>query len=674
MRRVFSVLTLLFLILIPIGVGLYIRFDDGKVWRQHREIFYYKDRPLFTSYDAFYFARWSREEVEKTYKAGKLDHLRFVPDNYITGNVTYPSPIPMESYIGAGLAKIFDTHIENISYYLTPLYSILFVVPFVLYFYRLGLPVSGFGGALLGSISLIYLIRTSICRFDTDSLNLFFPFMAGYLLFETYRVEDKKLRIALLILAGLTLELYNWWYSHPGLVTVIFMFYLIYIASIRRINFSKGDWKNLTILFLFSNPLTIIEGVKNFYGSVYTYLYSYFHKSVGGGFPNVQMSIGEQKHFNLKLLSEMTAGNEIILIVGLASFLFLLYRYWKFLVPIIPVFLIGLISFKGGNRFAMYLSPFIGAGLGFLADLLVKFLKDRERLNQWMEKTAVILISIFIGAGFVFANEKSVKFVAFPKITPGLTETFLKLREVTPEGSWIWTWWDYGYAIQYYSNRAVYHDGGSQVSPKTYFVATTFSTSDPRVAYNTILGISNLGAKGIEDLIKKGVKPQEIRDEIFSGEFSKPIKHPVFWIFTSDEFGKFGWINYFGTWNFDLKRGRRGLLKPLKACTLIDRNILNCDGLLIDLNKGTILVSKREVPIKYLVVREESKIGKRKFSDRGLIVEFISDGKEKMAFLEDEQVYRSMFNQMYILRNYNKSLFKLVWDNFPTSVVYQVRQ
>ena len=673
MKKLFSLAVFAVLVLIPVTAGLYVRFDDGKVWKAHKERFYFGNRPLFTSYDAFFFARYAREEIEGTYRPGKRDPLRFVPDNFLTDNITYPSTVPMESYVTAKLAKLFKTSIENVAYYLSPVLAVLFAVPFVLYFYRVGFPVAGFGGALLGCVSLLYLIRTSICRFDTDSLNLFFPFTAAYLLFETYKTESRKMRILLLIFSGITLQLFNWWYAHAGLILVIFLAYLVYILALKKLKPSKEDWLNLGLLFVFSNPLTIIHGIFGLYGNVYSYVYRYFHPAVEGGFPNVQMSIGELKHFNLKLLAETAAGNELILIVGFASFLFLLLKAWRQVILIVPVFLMGLLSFKGANRFSMYLSPFIGAGIGFLVDVLILIFKEKGFLGDLREKAAVVLFAVLLTPVFILSNDRSLKFVAFPKITPGLAATFSKLKELTPRNSWIWTWWDYGYAIQYYSNRGVFHDGGSQYSPKTYFVATTFSTASPKVAYNAILAVANLGASGIEKLLKEGKRAQEVRDAIFSGKFSKPLRNPVYWVFTSDEFGKFGWINYFGTWDFNLKRGRRGLLKPLKKCIVIENNVLNCDNLIFDLNRGEILVSQRKIPLKLLVYREKDGLKEKSYHKSGLILEFINDKNPKMAFLEDEQTYRSMFNQMYILRNYDRRYFELVLDWFPTSVVYKVK-
>ena len=96
-KRGFKLPFLLTLILmaVPLIVGLYIRLDDISVWNKHKEFYYCNDRPLFTSYDAFYYARWGKEFAEGKYKSGDRDSLRCVPDI-----CKYPNPVPLLSVLG----------------------------------------------------------------------------------------------------------------------------------------------------------------------------------------------------------------------------------------------------------------------------------------------------------------------------------------------------------------------------------------------------------------------------------------------------------------------------------------------------------------------------------------------------------------------------------------------
>jgi dolichyl-diphosphooligosaccharide--protein glycosyltransferase len=663
-----KLILLLVSILIPLAVGFYVRFDDLNIWEKYKNQFYYQDRPLFTSYDAFYFARYGKEYREGDYKGGKPDPLRFFPDNYITNNVTYPQVIPMESWLGAEIASLKKTHIENVALWLSPLLGVLFILPLTMFFWELSLPVSGFSGALLGVISLLYLVRTSVCRFDTDSLNLFFPFIAAYFFLKTLTCSSSRKKVVYAALGGISLNLFNWWYAHPGLITASFVVYLMSLFFFKYKNLERLDFIAAGIAFLLANPLVLISGFGNAVNRFLKYTIIYSEKSVHGGFPNVQMSISELKHFSLKTLSNLSAGNEILLIIGLVGAILFFLVYWRVSVLLLPVFLIGFLTFKGANRFAMYLSPFIGVGIGFFIDFALNRMKNKK-----FQIPISFLALTGITAVFCLVNVPSFRYVAKPKITPALAGDFLKLQEVTPKNSQIWTWWDYGYAIQYYGERGTFHDGGSQYSPKTYFIATTFSIANPEQAYNTILAVSSLGATGIRKLLEERGNPKVLRNEIFSGKYSKPLKRTIYWAFTEDETGKFAWINYFGTWNFDLKKGIKSPVYQLSGCKSLKPDVLVCGGLIIDLGKGKVIQNRRSVPLKKLVIKNRDKLMEKSYHSRGLYFEIVEENKKNYLFLMAEQPYRSMFNQMYILRNFDTRYFELVYNDFPTMVLYRVR-
>ena len=646
---------LLILILIPLTIGLNIRLDDLKVWERYKQFFFYDGRTLFTSYDAFYFAKFGKDYLEGIYKGGKKDSLRFVPDN-----ATYPEIIPMESWLGAKIAKSQKTYIENVSVWLTPVLAVLVVIPLTLYFYELELPLTGLSASLLTVISLLYLVRTSIARFDTDSLNLFFPFTIALFLLHYFKTEGKE-KIVSLLLAGIASQLYYWWYQHPGINLAIFLLFVVALFLTKELKV-----KELALAVLFFNPVIIGKGILNAVGLTKTYLINYFKPEVQG-FPNVFMSISEAKHVSLPQIGKLTCGNEFLLIIGLIGLGILFIRRFYELLLLAPILFIGLMVFFGGNRFAMYLAPFVGAGLGYLLEFAVnRIRKEKLRLGNYL-----IGFTLLTGM-IIWFNLPSFKVIARPKITPQLEGDFLKLQKLTPKGSWIWTWWDYGTAIGYLSRRATYHDGQSQGSPKTYFVATSYSTPSPQVAHNVILGISNLGAEGIRELLKKGERPEKIKEEIFEGKYSKKIKSPVYWAFTEDEIGKFFWINYFGTWNFKLERGERNGIIELNFCRESKMELF-CKNAVFDKLLGKVVLNGRSLPVRRYVIKG-SEIKELDYGNpSGITIEKVITKRGALYLLMAEQPFRSMFNQMYILRNYDRKLFKLVYDDFPTMVLYKVK-
>jgi dolichyl-diphosphooligosaccharide--protein glycosyltransferase len=372
-------------------------------------------------------------------------------------------------------------------------------------------------------------------------------------------------------------------------------------------------------------------------------------------------------------LSTFASGSFPLFAVGFAGFLLFLLKRWRELVLLFPPFLIGLISFVGGNRFVMYLAPFIGVGFGYLLDRAVNLFSKRAVFLSLGAVVAFLLI--------VFSNLSSFRFVAQPKITPALAAEFSRLPTCTLSGSWVWTWWDYGTAILYYARRGVYHDPQSFGTPKTYFVARSFVEDSPERAYNAILGVSNLGAEGIKELLEKGLSAKEVVNLVLSGRYSKPLGRPIYWLFSQDELLKYPAISYIGSWFKDgREKGRFFTFLP-RICSKVSRGY-SCGGWFLDPNKGVLVVPSngkgfREIPLKRVVIlKRDGQPLKEVLYDRSasLSFEVVSLGRNlSYGILLDEEAFKSMFNQMFVLRRYDRRLFTLVKNDFPVLVLYKVK-
>lgn len=317
----------------------------------------------------------------------------------------------------------------------------------------------------------------------------------------------------------------------------------------------------------------------------------------------------------------------------------------------------------------MYLAPFVGAGLGYFFDA------GLQRFKNW--RLISFAVAPVLVAAIAYANADSFKYLARPKIPPQVVAELYALRKDTPQGSWIWTWWDLGTAIKYYGERGVYHDGQSQFSPKTYFIALSFVEPSLKAAYNVTLGISKLGEKGIKKLLKEGVKPDRLKRELEEGKFNGPVGHPVYWLFTQDLLGKFYWISYLGTWDF---KKEKGINLPLKGylCVEVRPGLLECRGnVLLDLNKGIVAVKGRRLQLGSLGIRNAyGEVVKKSFpTPSKLSADVIYDPlKPQVAvcFLMPQRAFESAFNRLFILREPNP-YFKLVRDRFPFGVLYRVK-
>ncbi len=643
-----------------------------------------EERPIFTAYDSYLFARYAEDYKLGIFEPGGGDHLRFVPDN-----ATYPSVIPFYSWLFAELSSITNSHIENLAFWLIPIFASLVVVPLVLLFWRENLPLAGLGAALFGSLALIYVIRTSIVRLDTDSIVLFSLFAVPFAVHLFATSEGKKKYLALLLVA-LFSNLFYWGYIHPDLnfvlwvSSVLFLGFPFLLRLVKEKRWSKPDKGLLTDLALLTvafNPYVLLSGGIDLVGRLLRYVFE-FGKPIEGNFPNVQISISELQKLSIKQLSILTVGNEIALFVGfLGLVIFAVFRFRLFLL-LLPVLLMGLLSLKGSSRFAMFLAPFLGVGIGILFDLLKGWIDNFLNKEGW--KIAVLVgLSLTLSVFAYYLERRSFEFVPKPIMTSSVAEAFMEVGRQTPPDAWIMTWWDYGYAIQYYARRATFHDGGSQYSPKTYFIARAFTTDNASEAVNITKTLTFCGSKCIEKLLKEGKSAKEIKELFAEGELLKgrKISQPVYWVFTGDLIGKFYWISYFGTWNFDTLKGEHLFLSPI-VCAGPAPNSLICrqgGGVFkLDLANFRMEVGKgRYMPIKYFAVRSEDKLDVKEnpYALMGYAVEAVYTylPKNFMWFLMQDKTFKTMFNRLYPLRDDSLKEFERVKERFPDYVFYLVR-
>ena len=88
--------------------------------------------------------------------------------------------VPLISFLIAKLTPFLNHNYYLAGTLLVPALASLFIIPLGIYFFKIGVPVSGLLGGLIGTFASAYYMRSSIGRIDTDMLNLFFPLLTGF--------------------------------------------------------------------------------------------------------------------------------------------------------------------------------------------------------------------------------------------------------------------------------------------------------------------------------------------------------------------------------------------------------------------------------------------------------------------------------------------------------------
>jgi undecaprenyl-diphosphooligosaccharide--protein glycosyltransferase len=680
------------LFLVVLSFGLYIRFDDAQFWRANEHLFFYKGEPLYSEYDSFFFARLSKDMEEGLYRPGKIDPFRFFPDNSSQAKIDKEEFAPKYGISGTFISNIFyflsqltGLSVAWLTWYLIPFLAISPAIPLFFYLKRLNLPFAGLTGGIVMLSAPMYLGRTNLMRLDHDVLNLTFPILIAFLFYLFFASQTQRKKLIFVSLASLSLIFYQLWYGHPNLCFVLvltFILYYLWEKKLKLSSFKKEDYLYLGLLIL-PQVWYIYAGPYHLYLQVKTLVFGLKEQTSAeklfSDFPNIFQSISELQRLSFEKVFARATYSTALGVAGLIGAFLLFVFHFRSLFFLLPFFGIGLLTFVSGARFAMYLSPFVGLGLGYLVHLF--FEKLLPRMNLFIEERkksfALLLTGTILFLALIFALRGAVSEVSTPKVHSLLVKDMDWIKHNTPENSVIWTWWDYGYAFQLYARRATIHDGGSQGTPKTYLVAKSFAVSTPEQGWRVISFTANYGLTGLAKLLKEGKRASAIVEDILAGKFDEPLKTPIYVVFTEDLISKFGWVHYFGSYDFNKKEGTFGQIDSPQDCKIIAPNVIQCadlDNAILDLANGIINIKNGIIPIKDFYFHDGKELKAQHFFENGYVVELVRTKEGKFGlFLLPPQQADTLFNRMFILRQYDPRYFELVYDNFPTMVIYRVK-
>jgi len=675
------------------------------------------------------FKKWSEKELSIPLKYTDQSHASSSSSSSSGYSEIRYRDVPLLSFLIAHSAPFFNYNYYLTGTLLTPVLASLFILPLGIYFFRIGVAVSGLLGGLIGTFAGGYYMRSSIGRIDTDMLNLFFPVMAGLFILLAGQAKKEKDVILYSIGAGVSLFLFQWWYAKAGF-TLVYFLVLVLSLFIQRIRFRSI----LVVAFLFVlcvQPVTFMSGT----GAIQSFLKSYFtiedtqvmvidNGNTPASFPNTMTTISEVDSVPMNEVFRRVLSDITLDWLGLLGLVWVMIFKWRVLLPLVPILMLGLLSFQSSNRFIMYFAPFIGIGLGWLLQLGVEgsfyFFtqrhKDHKKAQSSDEKTnhkhtkvvaqrhkeakglktqipetelGITTTStthfklhtshylnwirqgvLYFGMGvfsWLISEQTAIYFVPGPSIHPRLYATFLEVKKRVPENAALLTWWDYGYAITDATGLATFHDGGSQNSPKTYFIARGLISDEPNELYNITQYLATEGNRGIA---ANNTSPEALLAAVLNPEL-KPWD-PIYLFFTADMTGKYGAISKLGSWDI-AKSGSKPRGYQNLSCNKITNNEMNCRGAKIDFKSGKI---NNQLPLKRVVFIGGGKVFReQEFGhSRGHTLQLLVAGQRIVAVqLIDEVVFRSNYNQMYLLGRYREDLYEETYNAFPLSRLYRVK-
>ena len=173
----------------------------------------------------------------------------------------------------------------------------------------------------------------------------------------------------------------------------------------------------------------------------------------------------------------------------------------------------------------------------------------------------------------------------------------------------------------------------------------------------------------------RGISENNTSPEALLAAVRNPQKkpwNPIYLFFTADMTGKYGAISKLGSWDIvnggSKPRGFQNL-----ACNKITNEEMNCRGAKIDLKAGKI---NNQVPLKRIIfIRDGQVLREQKFGHaQGYSLQLLVVGQRIVEVqLIDEEVFRSNYNQMFLLGRYRDDLYEETYNAFPFSRLYRFK-
>ena len=522
---------------------------------------YYLDsetgQPYYVEMDSYYHVRMTRDialygHPGDTMKDGvPWDSFSYAPGGRNTSD--YKPLLACITIAANRLISVFTSQsLEQTAYWMSTFLSALVVIPvFLLTFEMCGLT-GAIAASLLSTLNFYCLAYTLPGRYDTEGLVLCvscFFFYFGVKLVKGWQEKNRKS----VILNGIAFAvsffaLYQSWYVYymfPVIFAGALILFTILTILTRKEGREKGlfSFAPLLLAAVIGGAILILE--KNLFSRVMYLAGRVLSEEESSGlFTNVFNSIDELRAptlwpesfvdlFRLNMYSETSsgiinnAGGIIPFLSASAMFVILIIRIIRKDVRIAYCLLIiwyGItlaLSFKA-SRFVMLFAVPAAILAGNLAGTVCGLLD--KRMLKFRAVYRGVILALMLGPALWGVYSSYTYYCSMPVedyySDRPVEESLLKIREDTPEDTFLVSWWDNGYFLEEKSRRRTLFDGGTQTNQRTFFVSRALVTENEELSANIFRMLSGSGDDGCNLMFSTFGKTEEtvfLMDELLSG-------------------------------------------------------------------------------------------------------------------------------------------------------------
>jgi dolichyl-diphosphooligosaccharide--protein glycosyltransferase/undecaprenyl-diphosphooligosaccharide--protein glycosyltransferase len=377
-------------------------------------------------------------------------------------------------------------------------------------------------------------------------------------------------------------------------------------------------------------------------------------------------------------IADRMIGSNIGFILAVIGYMVLVVKKRAFLLAL-PLIGIGIFAHWGGLRFTVYAVPVAAMSAMYLFFELGNYFKDT--------KIKYLLIT-FVLFGLIYPNIKHIIAYKVPTVlNKAEVEDLVKLDAISSSKDYTLTWWDYGYPIWFYSNTNTLIDGGKH-NNDNFIISTILQASSKELAVN----LSRLAVETYVDsnytivadtLFKNSqedqLDPNLMLSELENGAYSLPGKtRDIYLYFPYRMMNIFPTVCVFG--NLDLLTGkekRKIVFYPTSAVSNKKNIVTLKNGILFDMKKGNLRIGDKTKDVRNFIVTQNTKDGKIQLQSQL----YHMDGEYCVVYMKsygqfvvmDNETFRSVYVQMFMLGKYDKNLFELVVSS-PYSKIYRLKK
>lgn len=659
--------------------------------------------------------RWDRPEskIDGEWLLATHDAYFWVAGAEGFNAVAKPMPMALLLEILSGILPISAA---NLAYGLSILLPALVSIPIALWGFALGAPLVGFIAPLLATLAPAFYHRTRLGFYDSDWATLFFPLFISWLLaiwiqphlqdageeadFQVGNKFQRTIPAGLIFLTLFSLP----WHNSIGLNLIATLGISALLAAFLGSSQSRpqiiqtlvavaltvgGGWAGATLglfllwvrgrypanfdhrrayylsLIILAMLLVVITGFE-FREYILNVGRSYLGEFFGEidaalVFPALAPSVRETQVVNLNLTLEGIAFNPTLAILGLLGS-FIILRKKPTASLLMPLVLLGLGAVRTGIRFTIFATPVVLLGLLVPAEWYAPIASRKLAwLKHW--KAYLFTVAVLLMAQIVRSYGRlPIETVVEKEHAQALKD----LGQIADPNGKIWTWWDYGYASQYFSGGDTFADG--RRNSGEYLHSLGF-----------VLGSDQLGhsAELMQFAASENFEPWRIwnswkEDEIVAWLEDLPAQRsppnasqtPQYIIVSWEGVAALPWIQYYGSWDFKALDGQRSrvseILRPLR----------------LDLETGIFRYDEeQEIRVVSIDRLGSEDPGHFEYPDNAGGPHLLLNMQNGEVFLLDERAYRSTFVQLLIRpvdQPGDSTPFLLLVDHYPFARVFEL--